>query len=530
MQETIEARLNVAEAISLAFGLFIDGHYAEAEPLFRTAEQHGGGFPALNGLGMCLNELERPQEALLCFDHAYALLRDEMFALIANRGKALAEAGKSDEAIAVFDGLLKNSSNEQVRNYRAIVQTNKGDIDESSREFEALSTNNPANDQFKYNRALVHLQQGKAQECIDACDDLLTRDQPNPHLVHFARGFAHLMLGNYEKGFADYEHRRLDNVDPPWTEFKGNLCEAPTWNGEDISDKTILVHADQGLGDNIMFSRYLPLMVKKAKRVIVALPKGQQIITNSVPGTEYVSGAESIVAEKFSGGPKVIIEKSEYDTGQYKEGRGAWPMVDCWIRFMSLAFAFKTTRENIPPPITLKVDDANLKRWQERIGNGGNLKVGLCWAGAFKSRYDKHRTIALEKLEPLFDLPNITFYSLQKELRDGDAELIEKHGIIDLGPELKTFEETACAMKCLDLMVTVDTSVAHLAGTVGLPTLVMLTKFRTYWLWLSGENMSPWYPSIEVFQQQTDGNWDNVVAGVVQKISLNLQRSLHDVD
>ena len=152
------------------------------------------------------------------------------------------------------------------------------------------------------------------------------------------------------------------------------------------------------------------------------------------------------------------------------------------------------------------------------------LNVGLCWAGSPLSRYDEHRTIPLGLLDPLIRAaPGKTrFYSLQQDIRDTDKYafecLTEDEVLTPIGPGFSDFRETAHAMKCLDLVITVDTSVAHMAGTVGVPTWTLLTKFRTYWLWLQGKSTTPWYPSFTLFRQSKDGDWESVIETVRAKL------------
>jgi tetratricopeptide (TPR) repeat protein len=441
-------KLNLGDTIFLASGLYDDCHYEEALRLYQAADQAGAGYPAINGAGVCLNELEKPVEALKYFDRAYSLLRDEMLALSSNRAKALTEVGRCAEALQIYDGLMRSAPN----------------------------------DIFRYNRAITVMQMGHYDICIRECDDILSRD-PDHDKARFARGFSYLVLGDYERGFHDYECRQKDQLNEPDVEL---------WTGEqDLSGKTILVHAEMGLGDNIMFMRYVPLMVERGAKVICVLPDSQKFLIDGIPGVEWRNADHA-----------------------------AWPHLDYWVRFMSLAWCFKTVRETIPPPIKLMhrkrldwlwLDDASRVR-------KGDLKVGLCWSGSLKSRYDQHRTIPLEKLAPLFDVPGVTFFSLQKDVRESDRDVFEQFPMIDLAPYLETFEDTSNAMKFLDLMITVDTSVAHMAGTVGIPTLVMLTSFRTYWLWITGEETSPWYPSVRTIRQHKDGDWSNVVSSVVERI------------
>lgn len=448
--------LNVPDAIYLASGLFDDCHYEEAERLFHAAEQAGGGYPAINGRALCLNEMERSAEALPLFDQAYAFLRDEMISLASNRAKALTEAGRCDEALLIYSGLMQSAPTPL----------------------------------FRYNRALTLLQMGRHEETIAECDEVL-RVEPDNDKARFARGFARLVLGDYERGFADYECRLKDDIKEPGV---------PLWTGEQsLTDKTILVHGEMGLGDNIMFMRYVPMMVARGAKVIIVVPESQKFMVDGIEGAEWRNA-----------------------------DRATWPPLDYWVRFMSLAWCFRTTRETVQAPAPIKWDEDRLQAfWRALIDLTPARefhmqlpkRVGLVWSGSRKSRYDQHRSIPLAELAPLLTVPGVTFYSLQLDVRETDQEAFANSRIVDLAPHLKTFEDTANAMKCLDLVITVDTSVAHMAGTVGVPTWVMLTTFRTYWLWIEKLKTSPWYPSVRVFRQERDGDWSSVVGQITGELT-----------
>jgi tetratricopeptide (TPR) repeat protein len=448
--------LNLTDALVLAEECYKVSDFEQALKLYSAVEQASQTYMAMIGAANSLTELERPEEALPRYDRAYLILRDEMLALTSNRAKALAEAGRAEEALALYEGLMSSQ---------------------------------PV-DKFRLDRALTLMQMGRHEETIIECTDVLSRE-PDNDIAKFARGFAYLVLGDYENGFRDYEFRKKDDLDEP---------DVALWTGkQDLSGKTILVHAEMGLGDNIMFMRYVPLMVERGAKVICVLPESQKFLVNALDGVEWRSA-----------------------------DRSTWPKLDYWVRFMSLAWCFKTNRDTIPPPVKLKRSVCEKLVWMRdsKYVRQNDLKVGLCWAGNTKSRYDKHRTVPLEKLSPLWAIPGVTFFSLQKDVRESDKAAMESSPIIDLSQYLDTFEDTAAAMRNLDLMITVDTSVAHLAGTVGVPTLVMLTSFRTYWLWINKLSTSPWYPSIEVIRQKIDGDWSNVIDHAVDK-TLRLQPSLN---
>lgn len=441
---TAQEELNVPQAAQLAADLFGARRFEEAERLFASIlRADSGNFHAAHKAGICLGEQGRNEEALAYFNDAGAIMGGEMIALSCNRARALGELGRTAEAIAAYDSILRAHPDH--------VLSIEG-------------------------RGLMKLQSSKYIEAIADFDEVLRR-QPGNERALFSRGFANLALGNYADGFRDYEHRLKDDILAP---------DAELWTGEqELAGKTILVVGDMGHGDCIMFMRYLPRLVALGARVVVAMSEAVRPLAADVPGIEVVS-----------------------------EDRSTWPGLDYWVRTMSLAAAFRTTVDTMPPPTPLIFDPIRLREWRDCIGYGPGLKVGLCWSGSLMSKYDAHRSVPLKLLAPLFDAPNVEFYSLQVDVRGGDSEIMRGLPMIDLAKYFKTFRDTAHAVKCLDLVLTVDTSVAHLAGTVGVQTWVMLTAFRTYWLWIEKQQTSPWYPSVRLFRQRRDGDWPEVIARI----------------
>ena len=179
--------------------------------------------------------------------------------------------------------------------------------------------------------------------------------------------------------------------------------------------------------------------------------------------------------------------------------------------------------DTVPRNLPIAYDEGLLRQWHGLI-RPGPLNVGLCWAGNPESRYDEHRTIPLETLAPLIDLAEtrpVRFFGLQQGLRESDEAAATDLPIRHIGHMFHDYRNTAHAMKCLDLVVTVDTSVAHMAGTVGVPTWILVTRFRTYWLWLKGRDDTPWYPSVKLIRQPVHGSWPSTV-GIVRENLLGL--------
>lgn len=445
MEEGQRHVLNIRDAMLLAGDQFRTGQFREAELLFRQINKcDPDDFNAIHCIGVCLLEQEKAAEAMPWFDRAGELLRDELITVACNQAKACAETGDEAKALMLYEKVLRQQHNHMLA---------------------------------WYGKALVLLQQGRHQAAITMLDVVLENDPKNDK-ARFARGFANLVLGNYESGFADYECRLKDEIEEP---------KQPLWTGkEDLQGKTILVHGEQGLGDNIMFARYLPMLVARGAEVLVWVPASVKPLLAHLEGVQLIDGWR---------------------------GDGKEISFDYWIRFMSLAWAFGTTQATVPPPVPLRLRPRQYIT--ENFTEG--KRIGICWTGSRKSRYDAHRSVPLAALAPLFRLGH-RIYSLQMDIRDEDREAFCQLSPIDLAQHCHSFQDTAEFIASLDCVITCDTSVAHLAGTVGVPTYVMLTAFRTYWLWIANQDRSPWYPSVRLFRQQRDGDWAPVIQRIVEAL------------
>jgi FkbM family methyltransferase len=338
------------------------------------------------------------------------------------------------------------------------------------------------------NYATLHMQVNKFKESLSEYQIVI--DGGNPELrdlATFGRGFARLRLGAIRDGFLDFESRKRQIRPEAITQF-------PEWKGEDIFGKTLLVVGEMGFGDNIMFSRYFSHLVNMSIHVLVTVQPTLEPLMACLPHVQVY--------------------------GKYS------PKFDCWVDMMSLAHRCGTDVDTIPPPAKFHLPPKDVARWKgaviARTFTPGRLKVGLCWSGGRDSQYDKHRNIPLEALRPLFDIEGIDFYSLQLDVRDTDKVMFREVHIWNMESNLPNFLETACAIETMDLVITVDTAVAHLAGSLGVPTWVMLTSYRTYWLWQVGKLVCPWYPFARSYQQVTDGDWSTVV----EEIEADLRASV----
>jgi hypothetical protein len=287
-----------------------------------------------------------------------------------------------------------------------------------------------------------------------------------------------LARGDLRRGFERYEWRwRLGTLTPRDT-------SAPLWNGEDGAGRTILLHAEQGFGDIIQALRYVPLVAARGARVVLEVPPQLARLAARLPGhAQLVTGTQ------------------------------AAPHYDLHCPLLSLPRAFATTLETIPADVPyLSAEPAAVARWAS-ILSGSGLKVGIAWAGNPQHRGNAQRSIAIERLLPLLRPGGIRPFSLQVGDRAADLDQLPKGIVYDLSPQLSDFAETAAAIINLDLVITIDTAIAHLAGALGRPVWLLLCS-RPDWRWMLDRDDSPWYPTLRIYRQRTPRDWDDVVARV----------------
>jgi hypothetical protein len=284
-----------------------------------------------------------------------------------------------------------------------------------------------------------------------------------------------LANGDLARGFAEHESRA------PHIQMKEGA--PPLWKGEDLTGRTIVVHAEQGMGDTIQFARYIPLLAECGARVVFGVPPSLTALFSGFPGTAAVTSVVEAVA-----------------------------LADFHVPLMSLPHRFGTELHSIPRAPYLTVPgtlNATLKR-----PPGTRIAAGIAWAGSPKHTSDRHRSLPVEEFLALADLPGLTLFGLQVGPRAADLKAAGGDVLVtDLSAELGDFAVTAAVLRELDLVITVDTALAHLAGALGRPCWVLL-PFSADWRWLRKREDSPWYPSLRLFRQTAPGDWPGVIRRV----------------
>jgi Flp pilus assembly protein TadD len=302
---------------------------------------------------------------------------------------------------------------------------------------------------------------------------LALRDDPE---AHHGLALALLAQGDFARGWPEYEWRaRTEQHAPSWPRFA-----RPRWQGEAAAGRVLLIHAEQGLGDMLQFCRYVPLVAARGMKVVLWMPDPLVRLFRRLDGVAEVVGL-----------------------------RDPLPAFDLHCPMMSLPLIFGTRLETIPAAVPY------LSPWPQDIvplGAGSSPKVGLAWAGNPYLQADRRRSLAVDDLRPLLGRADLALYSLQK---DKSAP----PGVIDPMGRVRDFADTAALIANLDLVISVDTAVAHLAGAMGKPVW-LLNRFDAEWRWLRDRDDSPWYPTLRQFRQASPGDW----AGVIARVDAELRR------
>jgi hypothetical protein len=339
-----------------------------------------------------------------------------------------------------------------------------------------------------YNLGVVHYDRGEIAEAID-CQRRVIARAPDHAAAHFELGEALLLSGDFRAGWEEYEWNfAMAGVPPPMPP-----TDKPYWQGDILNDDTLLLVGDQGFGDTIQFMRYIPLVAERCRNLAIACSAEMTPLVAQLAG-------------------KVKIFQLWRDA----------PHFDRHARLSSLPRLFKTDLDTIPADVPyLRADPARAAHWKRRLRAlvpAGYRRIGLVWAGRPNHGNDRNRSITLRHLAPLAALDDVALVSLQKDKAGAQSgSYFGAAPFINLAPEIRDFVDTAAVIDALDLVVTVDTSVAHLAGAMGKPACVLL-PFAPDWRWLRHRADSPWYPSLRLFRQAHMGDWSDTIARVAHDL------------
>ena len=466
------------------------GRFAEALPSYdRAIELRPDFVLAFYNRGHVLQDLKRQKEALANYERALAL-RPNFPQALSNRGNVLQALGRWAEAVASYDRALElqpDFADALSNRGSALLRLNR--YDEALASLDRAIALRPQYSGALSNRGLVLHQLHRFDEALTSFADAQAVLPSNAE-AHFGEAEILLLRGEFARGWEKYEWRSRGQL----LRHAQRDFAQPKWSGqEDISGKTILLHAEQGLGDTIQFCRYVPLVAERGARVILEVEESLKELVSSLAGTAEVVAKGSIL-----------------------------PDFDVHCPLLSLPLAFATNIATIPSTVPYLTGSQRVADWNERLGSKHRPRIGLAWSGRPRPA---NRSVPLDLLLPLFLDCDATFVSLQKEVRPEDASMLdERTEILHFGDALKDFSDTAAVIANLDLVISIDTSVAHLAGALGKPVWILLS-FTPDWRWLLERVDCPWYPTARLFRQDGTRTWDNVIAQVRDELRRFLKAS-----
>jgi len=436
------------------------------------------------GAATVLYQLRRPAEALGFVEQALRLRPDFELAMV-SRAEILLALGNSQESHALIEAAFKiGQQTSRGRRRLGKLLLASGLSERALIVANADCESAPEDPISHINRGTVLAALNRLQDALLSYDRALAL-KPTHVEAHYNRAFTLLALGRFEEGWRDYEYRLLR----PRGGLRQRFTASP-WQGiEPLIGRRLFIYCEQGFGDTIQFSRYGILAADAGAKVVLAVQQGLlRLFRDFHPGVSVIG---------------------EHD---------APPEFDMHCPLLSLPIGFATKLESIPawPGGYMNAQAELVTKWTKRLQQGCR-RIGLVWSGNPTHTNDANRSVALERLSPLLRSGD-AWVSLQKEVRASDQKALDASGLCDLTAELADFADTAALIAGLDLVITVDTSVAHLAAALGKPVWLML-PFAPDFRWLLDREDSPWYPNMRLFRQERPGDWD----GVVRRIGAALQ-------
>jgi tetratricopeptide (TPR) repeat protein len=447
---------------------------------------------AHSNLGNALADTGRFQEAIASYNRALTIKPDDA-EVQRSLGDTLLSERDLDAAEACYRKALElQPESIDAQNSFGNLLLHRQKIDEAEEVYRRILARTPGHAEALANLGTAYLRRARPSEALE-CYLQAVESNPNHAGLHYNLGIACLLAGDYDSGFREYEWRwDFKELRTPRKDFR-----QPQWQGEPLEGRRILLHAEQGLGDTIQFARYAPLVTARGGEVILQVQPTLKRLLASMDGVA------------------AVVARGE-----------SLPEFSMQCPLMSLALAFGTTADTIPAKTPYLRAEPREVVEQGRRCPGKGLRVGLAWAGNPKNRSDARRSMPLEALVPLGAIPGVSLISLQQGSAAGQiAQVAERLDIQNACVLNVEMADTAALVAGLDLIVTVDTSVAHLAGAMGKPVWVML-PFSPDWRWLLDRDDSPWYPSARLFRQASAGDWGSVVEQIARELRA-LSKSKH---
>ncbi len=462
------------------------GLLADAERVYREIlQRQPNHFDALHLLGVIALQTRDTARAAELIGKAIEL-NANIATAHSNLGKALHDLNRPEQALASFDKAIALEPG------FAMAHNNRGNLlvglvrpAEALVSLDKAIALEPGLAMAHNNRAIALENLKRPEEALASYDRAIAL-KPDYAEAYWNQSICFLLLGRFEQGWRQYEWRK--KCDEP---IAPRSFPQPLWLGEqDIAGKTLFIWSEQGLGDTIQFCRYGKLAQARGAKVVMSVPQPLHGLLQRTEPTIAVIGEDEVPAE-----------------------------FDYHCPLLSLPLAFATTLETIPAEQPyLKADETLQRKWSTRLPPKTRPRIGLVWSGRADTNKRRNRSIELERLLPILS-PDADWISLQKEAGPNDLAVLRQFGrIAFFGDKLKDFSDTAALLDLMDHVITIDTSVAHLAGAMGKPVWILL-PYHPDWRWLLDRDDSPWYPSARLFRQQQIGNW----AGVIDRVGNELR-------
>jgi tetratricopeptide (TPR) repeat protein len=490
-RQALQLKPNYADAHNnLGDALSRQGNWAEAVSSYGEALRLRPDFAeAHNNLGVSLAKLGRTNEAVAEYREALRLNPNYAEAYL-NLGNVQAAAKKTDEAIASYQHALRLNPRLAEAHYNIGVALAEQDkIEEAIAYYRQALEIKP-----NYLDAMANLghalrAQGKLDEALATYEQLVQQSPDSPE-AHMSRALVWLLLGDYERGWPEYEWRWKTK------EFAGTARPQPRWDGSPLEGRTIAVTAEQGLGDIIQFVRYAAAVKARGGKVVVTCPRSLMTLLATCPGIDQLVPREEPL-----------------------------PPADVYASLLSLPAILGTTLATIPRNVPyLSANPELVEKWRSELADLPGFKIGIAWQGNPQFRGDRQRSVPLSCFEPLAKMNGVHLVSLQKGAGSEQlAEVADRFSVTELGTRLDTggdaFVDTAAVLKSLDLVITINSSLAHVAGALAAPTWIALGRGSFDWRWLLDRNDSPWYPTVRLFHQQKAGDWTEVMERIAAEIA-----------
>jgi tetratricopeptide (TPR) repeat protein len=477
----------------LALALEQHGELGEAlAACGRAVELKGDDLDAYLIMARLLLKLERMEQAVAMYELA-ALAAPARSDVQANLAAALARQGRLEEASAACrKAIALSPKNVGAYLNLGIIRSKRDDLEGAVEAYRQAVSIDPSSPDAFTNLGTALGSLGMSEAAIEASARAVEL-RPLDAELHYNHAMLLLLAGDLTAGFREFEWR----LTHPAPKFRPRSFDVPRWRGEPREGRTLLIHAEQGLGDSLHFVRFVARAAATGGPVVLQVqPQLVELLRDSLDVT--------------------VISRDE-----------PAPPFDLHVPLMSLPFEFGITMATIPAEVPyLRATAAKAAEWRERLASTSGLKVGVVWAGSPGHRHDRMRSLPAELVLPRLAISGVQLFSLQKEPRADDRIVLERltSKIVDLAPSLASFADTAAAVSAMDLVISVDTAVAHLAGALGKPTWILLPHSLD-WRWLYQREDTPWYPTARLFRQTRSRDWTSVL----DRLPLELQRFAADV-